>query len=265
MNYKLTLVHSVFILLAWFIVQIVFLIINGVMNDLFKISLKEDIIISLSYITIFVYYISKYKINVIQWFSGINYREVILYIIFFTSVMVVSTFIKFIGLSPTTAAVHASQQVTGYTSTADLLKDIFVVCGTVVLLPVMEEIFFRGLIFNGLVHKYNFWIAILASSALFAFVHTFTDLKHFMGVFLSGICFALVFYLTGNIFYSILGHIINNLLAFIFAYMSRYHPNNKLVVISDGGFVLSHGLVMINAVIFLASFIYIALYRYRQV
>jgi membrane protease YdiL (CAAX protease family) len=82
---------------------------------------------------------------------------------------------------------------------------------TVILLPVFEELMFRKIIFGGLLKKYDrFWTAALTSSILFALIHL--SVIGFLINFFFGIFSCYLFYKTKNIKYSILFHVLSNLL-----------------------------------------------------
>ncbi len=261
MNYKLTLLKSVFILFLLLVLQTLFAIIHGILNDLCHVDIPLELFLFSAYITLFIYYFSKYKISFERLFHKINYKDFVLYSLFFTSVIVISTFIKFSG-----APVHsvASEPIRPYTSNVELANDIFKVFSVVLIIPIMEELLFRGILFNGLMNKYKFWMALLISSILFAIMHTFTDIRLFLGVFLNGLCFAAAFYLTKNIFYSILGHIINNLLSFISVYLSKFYPENKLVSFTGEGVTFTPIIGIISVIVFLVLLLYLTVFRYQN-
>jgi CAAX amino terminal protease family. len=102
----------------------------------------------------------------------------------------------------TTDAVSAS----GLTSPAGIL--FLVVVG-----PIFEEMLFRGIMLRGFLNNYSILKALLISSLLFGIAH-FNIIQLFTTGCL-GIVLALVFVKTGSLWYSILAHSFNNLLAVI--------------------------------------------------
>ncbi|MDR3272879.1 MAG: CPBP family intramembrane metalloprotease [Flavobacteriaceae bacterium] len=79
-----------------------------------------------------------------------------------------------------------------------------------ILAPVLEELFFRGLILKGLLNNNvkPVW-AIVVSAAIFGGVHIFP--WQVVGGFLAGLILGLVFYKTGTLFWGIILHVFNNL------------------------------------------------------
>ena len=84
----------------------------------------------------------------------------------------------------------------------------------VVLVPgVVEELAFRGFVFAGLCFYRGPQVALFASSLLFAAFHL--DPWHFPAVFLLGLTFGALVWLTHSIYPAILAHMINNLVSLV--------------------------------------------------
>ncbi len=84
----------------------------------------------------------------------------------------------------------------------------------VVLLPgVAEELAFRGFVFAGLCFYRGPQVALFVSSLLFAAFHL--DPWHFPAVFLLGVTFGTLVWLTHSIYPAILAHMINNLVSLV--------------------------------------------------
>jgi membrane protease YdiL (CAAX protease family) len=79
---------------------------------------------------------------------------------------------------------------------------------TSIIGPILEEIIFRKIIFGTLYQKYNFLIAALISSLLFAVVHM--ELKHLLLYAAMGFTFAFLYAKTGRIFVPIFAHVTMN-------------------------------------------------------
>ena len=91
------------------------------------------------------------------------------------------------------------------------------------LIPaVVEEVIFRGLIFNGY-KKRNPWRAALLSAVLFGLIHM--NINQFTYAFVIGIIFALLTYVTGSIIPAVIGHFVINgssvILSHVLAAMER--------------------------------------------
>ena len=81
------------------------------------------------------------------------------------------------------------------------------------LVPIFEEIFFRGLLLSWLNRHMRFVPALLVHSALFAAMHVFPVV--FPYAFLAGIATGYVRRATGSTFNTVLIHVINNVVLLI--------------------------------------------------
>ena len=100
----------------------------------------------------------------------------------------------------------------------------FMLIGTVIIGPIFEEIFYRGLLYNKLKEISNAFIAVFISSILFAFLHMpgyGFNIKMFSLV-LDGILLTYCYEKTNNIYVPILVHSINNFFIFLFNYVYFY-------------------------------------------
>jgi membrane protease YdiL (CAAX protease family) len=80
-----------------------------------------------------------------------------------------------------------------------------------VVVPIGEEIFFRGFVYGGLRARWGAPLALLVSSAFFAAVHL--QVVHAFPIFLLGIVFAVVYHRTGSLVPAMVAHGLNNLIA----------------------------------------------------
>jgi uncharacterized protein len=81
----------------------------------------------------------------------------------------------------------------------------------VIITPIVEEIVYRGFLFNMLLKKYSLKIALIASSLIFALIHLrFTGIGF---LFLYGLFFGYVYYKTNSLIAPILAHFTINFLA----------------------------------------------------
>lgn len=87
-----------------------------------------------------------------------------------------------------------------------------------ILTPVVEELVFRGIIYQTLKTKLKAWIAMIASAFIFAALHG--ELPAFIPIFLFGIFMAFVLEKTKSIYMPIALHCLNNLIAFIILFAS---------------------------------------------
>ncbi|MBV8881299.1 MAG: CPBP family intramembrane metalloprotease [Planctomycetaceae bacterium] len=78
----------------------------------------------------------------------------------------------------------------------------------VLIPPLCEETFFRGLLFRGLASRFGLGIALAGTSILFSAAHATLVQKGMMVVL--GAYFGVLVYLTGSLWASILAHAVNN-------------------------------------------------------
>lgn len=86
---------------------------------------------------------------------------------------------------------------------------VLLVLGLIV--PVGEEIFFRGLVYRGLRTRWGLLTAALASAAFFGGVHL--EVVHFLPIFVLAIVLAYTFERTGSLIPAIVVHALNNVVA----------------------------------------------------
>lgn len=100
------------------------------------------------------------------------------------------------------------------------------------LVPVVEELVFRGAILRALLAGFKkHWIAIAVSALLFALVHgNPAQMPH---AFIAGMLLGLMYYRTGSIVPGVAYHWVNNTIAYIL-YNILPDPNVPLIVIFNG-------------------------------
>ena len=89
----------------------------------------------------------------------------------------------------------------------------------VILGPVLEEVFYRGIVTRLLLRRYRPWAAILVSGLIFAIIHL--NPAQFIPAFTSGIFYAWLYYRMRSLWPGILLHVLNNGFA---AFMMRAFP-----------------------------------------
>ena len=80
-----------------------------------------------------------------------------------------------------------------------------------VLIPVVEEIFFRGFLFAGLAARFGVLTGLIVSSAVFAVAHA--DVKVMMPIFVTGLLFGWAYHRTKTLWVPITAHACQNLAA----------------------------------------------------
>ena len=90
---------------------------------------------------------------------------------------------------------------------------ILTVIAVALMTPVIEELFFRGIVHRGLEQRYGFLPGAAMSSTIFALAHV--DYRLFVPIFALGFGFAYLVHKTGSIWPTIGGHFIINFLGVI--------------------------------------------------
>ncbi|MFH1593706.1 MAG: type II CAAX endopeptidase family protein [Candidatus Omnitrophota bacterium] len=94
-----------------------------------------------------------------------------------------------------------------------------------VLGPVIEEIFFRGVMYNAVKRKLGIFWAVLLTSVLFSFLHTHAMsffLVGFIPIAILGIVLAYLYEKTGSLVPSITLHVLNNAASVLMVFMFKY-------------------------------------------
>ena len=117
---------------------------------------------------------------------------------------------------PEVSLITALSQIIGEVPETDLIKNInvgtfFSVC---ILAPIVEELFFRGVVERILLKlKTSPWVGIIASAMLFTMIHEFP--YQAIGAFIGGVIYGWVYYKTKSIYLTFSMHAVNNIIAFI--------------------------------------------------
>ncbi len=94
----------------------------------------------------------------------------------------------------------------------------FALISNILIVPIIEELIFRGLIFTRFLKEFNINAAILISSTLFGLIHL-PDISQSIFTFVGGVISCLILIRTKSIIYSITFHIVWNGLIFISYYI----------------------------------------------
>ena len=121
----------------------------------------------------------------------------------------------------------------------DTLAIVFEVISSIIFAPILEELIFRGVLFNRLKIRIGIIGAMLLSSGIFAIGHEFGGIT---SAFLFGICMCIIYLKTDNILMTMSIHFINNLVAVIldtgnldaFLFQMPFLPITLLVSIISG-------------------------------
>lgn len=116
---------------------------------------------------------------------------------------------------------------------------MFSAIASIIFAPILEELIFRGVLFNRLKIRVGIVPAMILSSFLFAIGHDFGGI---VSAFLFGICMCILYLKTDNIFITMSVHFLNNLLATFLE-----------VVNSDAFFVHTPGLFILAIAVAIAT------------
>ena len=117
---------------------------------------------------------------------------------------------------PELSLITALSQIIGEVPETDLIKNInvgtfFSIC---ILAPIVEELFFRGVVERILLKlKTSPWVGIIASAMLFTMIHEFP--YQAIGAFIGGVIYGWVYYKTKSIYLTFIMHAVNNTIVFI--------------------------------------------------
>lgn len=88
------------------------------------------------------------------------------------------------------------------------------------LAPVVEEVIFRGVLFQALRRRFGLYPALLVSGAVFAVLHTeLTEPLYLLALWLLGVWLAAAFHRTGTLLVPVIGHATFNGVAIGLAYL----------------------------------------------
>ncbi len=90
---------------------------------------------------------------------------------------------------------------------------VFAVFLIVVVAPLSEEAFFRGLVFAGLRNRLSLWPAALISGCVFGLIHAPSGITTVIPLAALGIAFAWLYERTGSLWPCVIAHALNNALA----------------------------------------------------
>ena len=143
-----------------------------------------------------------YKINFKKWFLFVigGWISILLFGIAYSFIM------KFFGIEMEEQMV--AQELQKYKDTGTI---IFLIIVIGFLMPIIEELIFRGVLYQALRSKLSVIFSILISSVIFAAMHG--EIKFFIPLLVTGIVCAYSFEKTKSIYAPIGIHIMNNLIA----------------------------------------------------
>ena len=118
--------------------------------------------------------------------------------------------------------------------------------GAIILAPIMEELIFRGVMFNRLKIRIGILPAMIISSFIFAIGHDFGGIT---SAFLFGICMCLLYLKTDNILIPMSVHFLNNVVA------TLLNITGFDVVISQFPWIIPSTIISIIGTVFLIKYV----------
>ena len=123
---------------------------------------------------------------------------------------------------------------------------LFSAIASIIFAPIIEELIFRGVLFNRLKIRVGMIPAMIISSFLFAIGHDFGGMT---SAFLFGICMCILYLKTDNIFITITVHFMNNALALILEVM------NSDIILMQSPWIFILGILVAIATVLLIKYI----------
>lgn len=178
---------------------------------------SKDFILYLfiSYILLMVYFIIRYKKELNKYISDFKLKDikkVILIFIIGFSLMILSNYLINYIILPNN--ISNNELANRELLLNNKLIYSIVLC---IIIPIIEEIVFRLEFKKSIKNKY---IYLFLTSIIFALVHNISDTKliellYIIPYFILGYTFSLIYIKTDNISYSILSHMLNNIITVI--------------------------------------------------
>ena len=113
------------------------------------------------------------------------------------------------------------QEITNILSAVD--SPVWFMIAAVIVAPVVEEIFFRGFLFQGFRKKYGWVSAMLLSSAIFAAAHL--DLASLVPTFVLGVILTYMYHRSNSVWPGIILHFLINATSTCSVYFLLQFPN----------------------------------------
>jgi membrane protease YdiL (CAAX protease family) len=131
--------------------------------------------------------------------------------------------IDFLVQFNTPVTTNINYNIQGYNLYEVLTLLLLLIFQILVFAPIFEEIFFRGIVLNGLLNKYKRipFLGIFFSSAIFGIAHL--NLQQGINAFLLAIIIGFIYYCTKSLKLTMFAHFLNNFFIFILA------PDNTII------------------------------------
>ena len=138
-----------------------------------------------------------------------------------------------IALNIVIALTNMAGKDTTFVEVSDMITSnplfVTIICAGI-LIPIVEEIIFRGLIFNRIKHQYNFLAGLLISSLLFGIYHG--NIVQAIYATLLGIFLGFAYHKTKSILIPIFIHMSSNTFVSIYAKLGENEENIGILLIA---------------------------------
>jgi len=128
----------------------------------------------------------------------------------------------------------------------------------VIVAPLTEEFFFRGLILRGLINNYSIRYSIIISAFLFGAMHM--NIWQMIPAILLGLYFGWVYLLSGNIWVVLILHAVQNISSYLLEMKEVYIPG-MIYPIADGVQFQSIWLDLFGAALFILGYLLLKNYE----
>ena len=137
------------------------------------------------------------------------------------------------------------------TGTNDPLIFLFEMFSAIIIAPISEELFFRGVLFNRLKIRKGFVFGLVVSSVIFGLCHlNYPDhISHVIYTCIMGMTLCILYSRTDNLLLNMVVHSAYNLLS----YLLVYTPLQYLILGDEFGALM--GLILISSLIFIPVYI----------
>lgn len=154
--------------------------------------------------------------------TAVEYRELIRYavatIIVNLGMVHLTTFLlSFTGLLDVIKDLYNNYMLISISTESSLFRLGFIGLILIVVVPIFEEIIFRGFVFDRLQVKFGASKAVLLTAFGFALLH----FPNIMGIFFLGLVLSLAYIKTGSLYVPVLIHALNNGVGFLFQFIGN--------------------------------------------
>ncbi|NHC43594.1 CPBP family intramembrane metalloprotease [Bacillus sp. MM2020_1] len=136
-------------------------------------------------------------------------------------------------------------------------RTILSILSMIIIAPIIEELIFRGYLFNKWSETMGIKKSILLSSVLFALLHLNSN---FIGLFICGLFYCIIYLKTKNLLVPILCHMLNNILSSIgvFASLKSNETRSELSISDFSNYIIElQGNLYYFIILFLIFLIFI--------